>query len=190
MATFQETLASRRTAYSFERKSVSDSILQEALFAASQAPCHKHTHPWKFYVIGKNTRQKLIPTIKRLADLKSAKKGSSDLEKGRNRAINKITQPPILIAVTSKRNKLDTFREKEDYAATVCALHNLVLSLWDNGVAAQWSTGSVSRDEESYRQLSIDFQQEEIIGFVKAGYSTSTPNVKKLPVDEITEYLE
>ena len=79
MSTFQEILANRRTAYRFESKSVSDSILQEALYAASQAPCHKHTHPWKFYIIGNKTRDKLIPTIQRLADLKSAKIGSSEL---------------------------------------------------------------------------------------------------------------
>ena len=190
MSTFQEILANRRTAYRFESKSVSDSILQEALYAASQAPCHKHTHPWKFYIIGNKTRDKLIPTIQRLADLKSAKIGSSELQKDRERAIKKIIEPPILIAVTSKTNKLDRFREKEDYAATVCALHNLVLSLWDNNVASQWSTGSITRDEETYDVLSIDSQQEEIIGFIKAGYASSIPKVNKLQVEEITNFLE
>ena len=190
MSSFQEILTNRRTAYRFESKSVSDSILQEALYAASQAPCHKHTHPWRFYIIGNNTRHKLIPTIERLADLKSAKIGSSEIQKGRERAINKITEPPILIAVTSKTNKLDLFREKEDYAATVCALHNLVLSLWDNDIASQWSTGSITRDEETYRALSIDSEQEEIIGFIKAGYASSIPKVNKLQVEEITTFLD
>jgi len=170
MSNFQEILTTRRTAYSFEKKPVSDSILQEALYAASQAPCHKHTNPWRFYILGKDIRKKLIPTIEKLADLKSAKRGSSDLEKGRHKAIQKIIDVPLLIAITSKRNELDSFREKEDYAATVCALHNLVLSLWDNEVSSQWSTGSITRDQETYRILSIDSQHEEIIGFIKATY--------------------
>jgi len=190
MSEFQEILTSRRTSYVFENKSVSSSILQDALFAASQAPCHKHTHPWRFYIIGQKTRNELIPITERLADLKSAKLGNRNLEKGRERAKKKILQPPILIAITSKRNELDKFREKEDYAATVCALHNLVLSLWDNGVASQWSTGSITRDEETYRVLSIDIDQEEIIGIIKAGYSSSIPKVKKLQVEEISNFLE
>ena len=190
MSNFQEILTTRRTAYSFEKKHVSDSILQEALYAASQAPCHKHTNPWRFYILGGDIRKKLIPTIQKLADLKSAKRGSSDLEKGRNKAIQKIIDVPLLIAITSKRNELDSFREKEDYAATVCALHNLVLSLWDNEVSSQWSTGSITRDQETYRILSIDSQREEIIGFIKAGYSSSTPKVKKLKIEEISRFLE
>ena len=78
---------------------------------------------------------------------------------------------------------MDKFREKEDYAATVCALHNLVLSLWDNDVSSQWSTGSITRDEETYRIISIDSKQEEIIGFIKAGYSSAKSKVKKLKIE-------
>ena len=190
MSNFQEILTTRRTAYSFEKKPISDSILQQALYAASQAPCHKHTNPWKFYIIGESTRKKLIPTIEKLADLKSARIGSSDLQKGRDKAIQKIIDAPLLIAITSKRNELDKFREKEDYAATVCALHNLVLSLWDNDVSSQWSTGSITRDEETYRIISIDSEQEEIIGFIKAGYSSAKSKVKKLKIEEISRFLE
>ena len=86
----------------------------------------------------------MIPVITRLAKIKSEKKGSKNLAADAERAIKKITQPPLLIAVTSQKSPDDKFREKEDYAASVCALHNLVLSLWDNGVGSQWSTGSIA----------------------------------------------
>ena len=106
------------------------------------------------------------------------------------RAINKIVEPPLLIAVTSKKTHEDKFREKEDYAASVCALHNMVLSLWENGVGAQWSTGSITRDLQTYSTLSIDYESEEIIGFVKAGYPDKVREVKKKAVSEIVTYLD
>lgn len=190
MVNLQELINNRRSIYRFNDKEISQEILNQALLAASNAPCHKHTHPWKFYILGKATRNKLIPTISRLAAIKSAKQNSQNLDADCSRAINKITQPPLLIAVTSKKTEDDSFREKEDYAATVCALHNLVLSLWENGVGSQWSTGSITRDEETYDILSIDSKTEEIIGFVKAGYPEKTREVRKKPVVDIVNYLD
>ena len=190
MSDVQDNILTRRTVYKFTDKEVPESVINQALIAASKAPCHKHTHPWKFYVLGSETRSKLIPVIKKLAELKSIKLGSKDLKKDAERAIKKITQPPILIAITSKKDPEDKFREKEDYAATVCALHNMVLSFWDNDIGSQWSTGSITRDLDTYQILSINPQTEEIIGFLKTGYPEAVPNVKKPSFEELTVYLE
>ena len=190
MSDVQDNILTRRTVYKFTDKEVPESIINQALIAASKAPCHKHTHPWKFYVLGSETRSKLIPVIKKLAELKSIKLGSKDLKKDAERAIKKITQPPILIAITSKKDPEDKFREKEDYAATVCALHNMVLSFWDNDIGSQWSTGSITRDLDTYQILSINPKTEEIIGFLKAGYPEAIPNVKKPSFEELTVYLD
>ena len=190
MNNLQDLINTRRSIYKFTDQSIDDEILNQAFLAASNAPCHKHTHPWKFYVLGSQTRAKLIPTVTRLAKIKSEKMQSKNFEADAKRAISKITNPQLLIAVTSKRSPDDDFREKEDYAASVCALHNLVLSLWENGVGSQWSTGSITRDESTYDCLSIDSKQEEIIGFIKAGYPESIRKVNKKPVKEIVEYLD
>ena len=190
MSDVQDNILTRRTVYKFTDKDVPDSIINQALIAASKAPCHKHTHPWKFYVLGPEIRGKLIPVIKKLAELKSIKLGSKDLQKDAERAIRKITQPPILIVITSKKDPEDKFREKEDYAATVCALHNMVLSFWDNDIGSQWSSGSITRDLDTYQYLSINPNTEEIIGFLKAGYPEAIPNVKKPSFEELTVYLD
>ena len=190
MSDVQDNILTRRTVYKFTDKDVPESIINQALIAASKAPCHKHTHPWKFYVLGPEIRGKLIPVIKKLAELKSIKLGSKDLQKDAERAIRKITQPPILIVITSKKDPEDKFREKEDYAATVCALHNMVLSFWDNDIGSQWSSGSITRDLDTYHCLSINPNTEEIIGFLKAGYPDVIPNVKKPSFEELTVYLD
>ena len=189
MSVVQENILTRRTIYKFTDKEVPESIVNQALMAASNAPCHKHTHPWRFYILGQESRRGLIPLISKLAKLKSMKLGSKDIDKDVERAIKKITQPPVLIVITSKISPEDKFREKEDYAASVCALHNMVLSFWDNDIGSQWSSGSITSDSETYRALSINQQDEEIIGFLKAGYPESVPKVKKPSFEEQTVYL-
>lgn len=186
----QENILSRRTIYRFMDKEVSDMIITQALKAASCAPCHKQTHPWRFYSIGENTRKSLIPLITKLARIKSEKKGSNSVDEDIVRAVSKIQDAPVLFAITSKLSPEDSFREREDYAATVCALHNMVLSFWANGVGSLWSTGSITRDDETYHKLGINKQQEEIIGFVRAGYPISTPDVWKPSYEEVTTYLD
>ena len=190
MTTFQQHLMSRRTVYKFTEDEVPGDIITQALEAAATAPCHKHTHPWKFYSIGKKTRKSLIPDVQRLAKIKSEKRKSTNLEGDLKRAVEKIINVPVLFAITTKRNPEDLFREKEDYAATVCALHNMVLSFWANGVGSMWSTGSITREVETYQNLGIDMQKEEIIGFLKAGYPIVTPSVKKPSYDQLTTFLE
>ena len=190
MKDLQEVLMTRRTVYKFTDQQIDDSIILQAINAASMAPCHKNTHPWRFSVIGNKTRDTLIPTIRRLAEQKSIRLKSHNIEHNIQRAIKKIISPPLLVAITSKKNDKDKFREKEDYAASVCALHNMVLSFWNNGVGSQWSTGSITRELETYQILSIEPTNEEIIGFLKIGYPESLPKVKKLSVQEITTNLE
>ena len=71
MADVQQALTSRRTVYRYKREHVPDRILESAFEAASNAPCHKNTHPWKFYVLGEKTRELLIPEVEKLAKKKS-----------------------------------------------------------------------------------------------------------------------
>lgn len=190
MPDLDEVLTSRRTVYKFLDQNVPQENITKAITAAAQAPCHKHTHPWKFYILGEKMKLSLTPVIERLAHKKSQKLGSKNFEQDKQRALNKVIKTPLIIAVTSKLTAEDKFREKEDYAATVCALHNLVLSFWGDGIGSQWSTGSITRDLETYSILDIDNKQEEIIGFVKCGYPMNIPDVKKKSVEEILYFLE
>ena len=189
MAAVQDTLNSRRTVYRFTNKVVERSELEMAFEAASNAPCHKQTHPWNYYVLGKETRLKLLPTVISLAEEKSIKDRESEHGASIDRAVSKIIDVPILIAVTTKLSPADSFREEEDYAATVCSLHNLVLSLWDRGIGSQWSTGSITRHSSTYSILEIDEKMERVVGFLKIGYPESIPDKEKKRPSEIRKYL-
>ena len=185
----QEALLTRRTVYRFEAREVAQPLLDQAFEAARWAPCHKHTHPWRFYQLGPKAREKLLPLATDLAKEKAAGLPEPQVEKGVAKAIGKIKDVPVLVAVTSARSPDDAFREKEDYAATTCAIHNWVLSLWGAGVGAQWSTGKITRHPKTYELLGIDPAAEELVGFLKAGHPAKIPSPEKKPRQEIHHQL-
>ena len=189
MPEFQDVLTSRRTIYRFSDEKVDTETLELAFDAARNAPCHKNTHPWKFYVLGKEARKEIIPEVKRLAERKVT--DGEDKGAGISKAVDKILSPPVLICVTSALSPQDPFREEEDYAATVCATHNMVLSLWGNGIGSQWSTGAITRSEASYGAIGASPDEERIIGFIKVGHPRGeVPSKTKKGLEEIRAYIE
>ncbi len=189
MSSVQDNILSRRSIYRFEERAVEIASLETAFEAARHAPCHKQTHPWKFYVLGQDARTSMIPEIERLAREKAAGKEDDEIREGIEKAVSKILSPPVLIAVTSAVTPEDGFREMEDYAATACSVQNLALSLWDQGIGSQWSTGGITRSDFVYEALGISPTKEKIVGFVKAGYPAAIPKREKKSIEGIREYL-
>ena len=89
MSDVQKNIISRRTVYKFDQREVPATVLEIAFEAARHAPNHKHTHPWKFYVLGQEARSSILPEVKRLAELKSMRLGRSSSDEGMKKAIAK-----------------------------------------------------------------------------------------------------
>lgn len=184
-----EALVTRRTIYKFEDRAVPDDVIERALEAARWAPNHRLTEPWRFLVVGPETRGALGRVAERLALVKAGTMPAEERDRQVKRAVEKVTALPALVVVLCARSPEDPMREKEDYAAAVCAAQNLQLSLWSDGVGCQWGTGGVTRDDESYGILDVDKDGFEIIGFFKIGYAIEVPTLKRRPLDEVTRRL-
>ena len=190
MSEVQNNIIGRRTVYRFIEKKIKKEILDNAFEAARFAPSHKNTNPWRFYVMGETTRNLLIPIVEDLSRKKcidNALEISADILE---RARNKILKIPVLVAVTSQLSPKNLFRQEEDYAASVCAIHNFILSLWGEGIGCQWSTGSITRHKVIYDALGISKEKERVIGLLKIGYPEKIPEPKKKELSEIRFYLD
>lgn len=163
-----EALRTRVTVHRFAPGAVPDAVLERALDAAQAAPNHHVTFPWRFYVVGAEAREKLASVQ---ASLKA-----SPVEETRK----KFLTPGLLLVVTSAKDP-DPIKAREDYAATSCAIENLMLSLWSDGIGTKWATGKLSRAKEAYSILSIDSAREEIAGIVWAGRPESIPQKPPRP---------
>jgi len=92
----------------------------------------------------------------------------------------KILTSAELVVVSQIRCD-DPFQSKEDYGACACAIQNLMLTLWADGVATKWSTGKVTREPRTAQLMQIDRAAEEVIGFVWIGYPARAPRKPRRP---------
>lgn len=184
-----KTEATTTTIYKLAERDVPDDVIERALDAARWAPNHKLTEPWRFVVVGPTTRAALGKVAERLALEKAGTMPPEERDRQVARAIEKVVKVPALVVIAVERSPSDAFREREDYAAACCAAQNFQLSLWADGVGCQWSTGGVTRDDESYRVLGIDKAALDIIGFFKVGYPLEVPRLSRRPLDEVRRRL-
>ena len=168
----QELLLDRKTVHDYRPEPLPAGALERALAAAVAAPNHRMTEPWRFVRVGPETRKVLVDIS---ADLKGgpAKLGEAGLQK----LAAKMVDPAELLVVCQVRHP-DPDIAREDYAAVACAVQNVMLSLWSEGLGSKWSTGAVTTDERTYAALGVDPAQQEIVGFLWAGHALR-PDVPK-----------
>lgn len=167
---------SRVTVHNYRPEPIPDAVVQDALAAAHQAPCHKLTWPWRFTTVRPEHRG---PLVKALCDSKGIPSDSPHWPK----AQAKICDPAMLVVVSMRRTPDDAFREREDYAATACAIQNMMLVVHAAGYGAKWGTGGVTRHPDTYAYLGIDQAEEEIVGFVWMGVPDQAKPTARPPLE-------
>jgi nitroreductase len=179
----RDALLGRRTPSHWAPDPVDPAVLDRALQAAHRAPCHRHTWPWRFLVVGPATRA-------RLADVAVAVKAKGgELPAAQVEAIRRGSLDPAALIVVARVEHPDPFRAREDYAAVACAVENLMLSAWADGVASKWGTGAVTRAAETYAVLGLDPAVTPIEGFLWLGHPARFPDVQRPPLDDVVRRL-
>lgn len=180
-----EAIRTRRTIAKFLDEPVPAELLERILAAGIWAPNHHMTEPWRFVILGPETQRRLAG---KFAEIKASKAPAED-EARRGRILEeharKFTRIPTIVAVAASCVG-DDQRRREDYAATACAVQNIQLAAWSEGIGVKWSTSGVIRDPLAYRLLEIDPAQFEIIGLLFVGYPAEIPyRPRKTPLDEV-----
>ena len=162
-------LFARRTIKDFKPDPVPAEVLERALTAGLWAQNHKLTQPWRFTVLG-------LETHRRLAEATGDNAG-------------KILSKPLIVAV-SQRLGGDAVQQREDYGAVACAIQNIQLAAWAEGLGMQWSSGKIIRLPAAYELLGIDREAEEIVGLLFFGYPARTPAAPpRKELSEVTRHL-
>lgn len=187
MQTCLQTLLSRRTIYQFKSTPVAQTILEQALEAATWAPNHGLTEPWHFYVIGRQTQQQLARLYARLRADKRADPGTEAWQEHFDRARERFEAFPRVVFVGQIKTDSPT-QQQEDAAAVACAIHNLQLALWSKGVGCQWSTGPLIRAQETRQLLQVP-DTVELVAVLYIGWPACVPKSKRTPWQEKTSFL-
>jgi len=182
-----DAILNRRTIKDFKTDPVSDAVLERALTAGLWAQNHRMTQPWRFVVLGPETHQALA-VAGADAQLQSlrADTDTATRDKVRAGAVQKLLSKPRIVAVSTLLSG-DALQQREDYAATCCAIQNIQLAAWAEGLGMQWSTNKQTQQPQTYSLLAIDSAAEELIGFLYFGYPALVP--APAPRKSLTEVM-
>lgn len=167
-----DALRTRRTIHRFRREAVPDGVVRRALEAAVLAPNHRLTEPWRFVMLGRESRR---PLADRNVVLKTPTDGPAPTPDAAARVRAKILDPPRCLVVGCRLSD-DPIRQREDRQAVACAIQNVFLSLHADGVGSKWSSGAITRHPDAYAAAGFDPAEVEIVGFVWIGYAAEVPD--------------
>jgi nitroreductase len=186
--TATETIRSRRTTFKFKPGPVPKDVVEEILSYGIWAPNHHITEPWRFTVIGEETKLILADRYRQLKmDDTPEHVEAENLAKIGELAYQKFMSKPTIIAVSFTLEG-DEQHQREDYAATCCAMQNVQLAAWELGVGMQWSTGKITMEKDTYKLLGIDPEKEYIIGFFYTGFPDEIREPQRQPLGEFLRW--
>lgn len=178
---FARALSGRRTIEQYIQTPVPDELVREAVEAATWAPNHFVTEPWRFILPGEET-------IRRIVDLNAQIVAERKTPEHGEHKRQAWSQKPGWIVITCQRSD-DELREREDYAACCAATQNFMLYLWKAGVGSKWTTGPITRDERFFDIIGVDPDQAFVVGMLWFGYPKITPEQSRKSVDEVLTEL-
>ena len=181
MRELAEVIRGRRTINLYLQTPVPEELVRDAIEAATWAPNHHVTEPWRFYLLGEQTVGHCLDLCHNIV---SAKK-SADAADFKRRS---WSEKPGWLVVTCRRSA-DEQLQQEDYAACAAAIQNLMLYLWKAGVGSKWTTGDITRDPRFFDIVGIDDATELVVGLIWYGYPKLTPEQKRRGLDEVLSRL-
>ena len=175
----------RRSVFKFSDQPVSFDHMMPCFSLAHMAPNHHLTQPWQFICVGERTKSLLADIYAQARALKKMGADDENFAQVYQQAQQKFLRTPAVVMVACRVDK-DPMVAEEDYAATCCAIQNLLLALTDVGLGAQWSTHPMIRDERVLSLLGLD-QQQRIVAMIYIGYPQAIPPAP--PRQEVSHFI-
>ncbi len=158
-----EAIKTRRTIGKSEGDVPRETIV-ELIEAATWAPNHKLTQPWRFSVVTGSAREALGQVWAQNAAASVPAEQRDAFIAGEAK---KPLRAPALIIV-SVRTDPNPVTAEEDLTATAAAVQNLLLAAHAKGLAAAWKSGKIVYSDAVKRFLSLELA-DRIIAIVYLG---------------------
>jgi len=169
-----DAIAQRRSIKKFQDRPVTRAELEPLLDAAVLAPNHHLTQPWRFYVLGPESRRRYGLA---LGERKARKLPDPDAAATvRAKTAAEYEALPALIAVAMVLHENPETRE-EDYAAVMQAIANIMLAAVDRGLGTHMRTGAVMDDPAARAAVGVR-DGERIVAMLSVGLPAEVPAPK------------
>jgi len=181
-----EAIGTRRSIRDFTERAVTRPEIERLLEAAVQAPNHRMTQPWRFYVLGPESRLAWGEALgarkaKRVEDPEAARA-----------VVEKVASThaalPAMIAVSVTLDENPEILE-EDYAASLMAVENLCLAARAMGLGTHIKSGAVMDDPRARKAVGVP-EGERIVAVIHLGEPAAVPEEKpRKSAAEVTTWV-
>ncbi len=169
-----DAIAQRRSIKKFQDTPVTREEIEALLNAAVLAPNHHLTQPWRFYVLGPESRRRYGLA---LGERKARKLTDPDAANAvREKTAADHVAYPALIAVVQVLHESPETRE-EDYAAVMQAVDNMMLVAVERGLGTHVRTGAIMEDPAARAAVGVR-DGERIVALLSVGVPAEVPPPK------------
>lgn len=172
-----EAIRTRRSVGAVRPEMPPREAIEAILEAATWAPNHRLTEPWRFFVLTGSARASLGDVI--------ARAQTADHERARAKPL----RAPVIIAVAVEPAVGPKIVEVEEIAAGAAAVQNMLLAAHALGLAAIWRTGDACYDAAVKTFFDLP-PAAHLLGFVYLGYPAAVSmRARHTPAAELTRWL-
>lgn len=182
-----DAIIERRSIRTFTDRAPTREELETIIVAATHAPNHRMTQPWRFYVLGSEARAAYGLALGNRKAKKSADEAAANIV--RQKTSDDHRALPCMIAVSMVLNDNPEIRE-EDYAATMMAISLLCLSAVEHGLGTHIKSGAIM-DDPAARAAAQVGEGERIVAVLNVGVPAEMPPTReRKPVSEVAFFRD
>jgi nitroreductase len=169
-----DAIRARRSIKRFTDQPVTREQIEALIAAAINAPNHRLTNPWRFYILGPDSRE----AYGRALGDRKAKKQTDPVKAAevRDTVAAEHRALPSMIAVAVV-DSADAEQREEDYAATMMAVSNLMLVAVEMGLGTAIKSGGIMSDPAARAAVGVPDGQR-IVAVVNLGVPAEVPPPK------------
>lgn len=173
----------RRSAWKFSDKAVDRMAVERMLDAAIWAPNHRLTEPWRFFVLEKDSPER-VRAAELAYEFQLERTGD---ERRAEMARQKVLEPPVVMYIYSVPGPNEE-TTKENYASVCIAAHNISLAGTAEGLAVTWETGGVTR-HPGLRELLGAEESWEMATMLLVGHPGEHPVSRRSPASGFVRWF-
>lgn len=185
-----DVIRTRRTIRDFNDRPVPREMIDQIVEAATWAPNHRHTEPWRFIILEKDgeARKNVADAIYEWTWNYVKNPNPERRAKSSAEARDEVLDTPVLMLMYAIPGSNEEITE-ENFSATCCAAQNMQLMAHAIGLAVGWSTGRLCKAEEVHKIVGAETDWA-IVGAFYIGFPEAIPDAERAPVSEVCTYLD
>lgn len=161
-----DALRYRRSTKRYGQEAPPHHVIGRIIEAATWAPNHHLSEPWRFFVLEGDAREDLGERVGEAMVAAGETEGMADATR------TKLLRSPVIVVVAQTDRPADPTLDLEDYAAVAAATQNLLLAAHAEGLTAKWSTGELATMPAVFDYLGLTHggpEGDRIVAFVYLG---------------------